>query len=760
VQFSVSSGVDMFARVARNATNDLWLTKTAKPAARPSAGYFAPAGDTADIDNPSRISWSFENIAVSGRAEAGPSRGGNGKGAAADYRHLLSLPLPIQAKLQVGAVDDPLEREADRVAEQVMRMPGPARVQSAPPRGAAGTQEEPYPTLSDARSAVQRECSCGGSCDKCKAAPADDEHGKVQRKPAAAQISTIASSPATSGMLTPPIVHEVLRSPGQPLDPAARVFFEPKFGTDFSRVRLHSDALAGQSAHDIKAQAYTVGHNIVFGPGRLSLGTQEGRRLLAHELAHVAQQSGSPMAVQRQPAPRDPKAERDAAVAEAVAAFACTTEQVEEQADEEIRLKLDMTKRRNKQYALAFGARDRARVEKHGLSVKDQRDIAVKMRFFEGEAKAAYIRSLAATLSKYPDQALEIMEPCSKSESSEEDSPSIPQAQNTCDAGKKQFLLRYEGEPGRSRCMDIMTDPEYKNLFDRNIESAAGYAVPGTTLENLDYDSFQIMVVKYKNGTSEYFLLDDVKTFYYGAKTLGLSDHTYFKRTETGLIYPIVNDRIYFTDALTPNIIARKNGLTFQVKQLKELYTLLQTAGVFAQIVALNAITEDFKATVQGMQRSRLSGFKSVKSRRTGTGGVEPSGGIPEPLPEDEPTGRIGERERSGEPIGDITISAERRMNGDTYEIDVWGLFGKTGRSTGKDTRKSTDIRSIMKVVKTFLAEGKSSGAKQLKVRGLAIGDKNILKDGVVKVGGLAKSLGGTARVTGPDSIEIVIPLK
>jgi len=73
-------------------------------------------------------------------------------------------PWPIQAKLKVGAVDDPLEREADRVAEQVMRMPAAGLHNSTMTPGAEGVQDD-YPTLSDHPREVQRKCSCGGSCD-------------------------------------------------------------------------------------------------------------------------------------------------------------------------------------------------------------------------------------------------------------------------------------------------------------------------------------------------------------------------------------------------------------------------------------------------------------------------------------------------------------------------------------------------------------------------------------------------------------------
>ena len=91
----------------------------------------------------------------------------------------------------------------------------------------------------------------------------------------------------------PPSVHEALAAPGQPLDWATRSYMEPRFGHDFSRVRVHSGPVAQQSARDVSAHAYTVGNDIVFGSGRFVTGTSDGRRLLAHELTHVVQQSGN-----------------------------------------------------------------------------------------------------------------------------------------------------------------------------------------------------------------------------------------------------------------------------------------------------------------------------------------------------------------------------------------------------------------------------------------------------------------------------------
>lgn len=88
----------------------------------------------------------------------------------------------------------------------------------------------------------------------------------------------------------PQIVHEALRSPGRPLDGVTRDFMEPRFGHDFSAVRVHDDARAAESARAVDAVAYTVGHHVAFDTGRYAPATPTGRALLAHELTHVLQQ--------------------------------------------------------------------------------------------------------------------------------------------------------------------------------------------------------------------------------------------------------------------------------------------------------------------------------------------------------------------------------------------------------------------------------------------------------------------------------------
>jgi hypothetical protein len=137
---------------------------------------------------------------------------------------------------------------------------------------------------------LQRKCACGkaagpeGECEECK--KKRESGPMLQRKSGGAAARSQSSAEA------PPIVHDVLRSPGQPLDPASRAFMEPRFGYDFSRVRVHADSRAAKSAEAVNAQAYTVGSNIVFAANQGGAGSLSHQRLLAHELAHVVQQGG------------------------------------------------------------------------------------------------------------------------------------------------------------------------------------------------------------------------------------------------------------------------------------------------------------------------------------------------------------------------------------------------------------------------------------------------------------------------------------
>ena len=135
---------------------------------------------------------------------------------------------------------------------------------------------------------LQRKCACGGAAGLTGDCADCDKKRLLSRR---------RSSNQEGPFDVPPVVHEVLRGPGQPLDPSARALFESRFRHDFSRVRIHSDARAAESARAVSASAYTVGRDVVFGAGLYNPASPAGRKLLAHELTHVVQQN------ERAPAP-------------------------------------------------------------------------------------------------------------------------------------------------------------------------------------------------------------------------------------------------------------------------------------------------------------------------------------------------------------------------------------------------------------------------------------------------------------------------
>jgi hypothetical protein len=166
----------------------------------------------------------------------------------------------IQARLRVSQPGDADEREADRVAESVV---------SSPPQPA-----------------IHRKWKCeagGASCPACEEEEVEQAKG-IHRK---ANTSSNGDHSVESDVL-PSI------GPGQPLDTSTRNFMESRFGRDFADVRVHTGDQAAQSARSIQARAYTLNRDVVFDSGAYAPRSQEGKKLLAHELTHVVQQGNSP----------------------------------------------------------------------------------------------------------------------------------------------------------------------------------------------------------------------------------------------------------------------------------------------------------------------------------------------------------------------------------------------------------------------------------------------------------------------------------
>ncbi|EFH84870.1 DUF4157 domain-containing protein [Ktedonobacter racemifer] len=215
----------------------------------------------------------------------------------------------LQTKLAINQPGDDYEQEADRLSDQVMRMPTYQAVSGVPPH-------------------IQR--FSGQSNGLMGAVPAS--------------------------------VDQALASPGRPLEPTLRQDMEQRFGHDFFRVRVHTGSAAEQSAQDVNANAYTMGHDIAFGAGQFALGTHQGRRLIAHELTHVVQQPGGMAVVQRTPAD-DTRRSRDEAAA---------------------------------RYRGQLMAK---RVRNHGKLSKEARaKINQELAYFEGSAKEAYLKEVRPAL--------------------------------------------------------------------------------------------------------------------------------------------------------------------------------------------------------------------------------------------------------------------------------------------------------------------------------------------------------------------------
>ncbi|EOR94494.1 hypothetical protein ADIARSV_2340 [Arcticibacter svalbardensis MN12-7] len=161
----------------------------------------------------------------------------------------------FQTKLTVGAPDDPLEREADAVSDQIMRMPE--------------------------NSFIQRKC-----------AHCQEEEEKAQRKPLSSTITQIQAQGADTSKVSDGVSSEIAssRGGGSSMDSQTNSFMSSRFGTDLSHVNIHTDDRSSQLSQSLNAKAFTVGKDIYFNHGQYQPNSSEGKKLLAHELTHTIQQ--------------------------------------------------------------------------------------------------------------------------------------------------------------------------------------------------------------------------------------------------------------------------------------------------------------------------------------------------------------------------------------------------------------------------------------------------------------------------------------
>ena len=189
----------------------------------------------------------------------------------------------IQPKLKIGQPNDKYEQEADRVADRIISIPEP--------KGSLGTggskspliqrQTDKSPEFNDKEEQVQRQV------DSEEEEPEKEEEEEEEEEPVQAKHVSNKSPPISPGLQSK--IHS-LKGGGQPLPKSVSHYFEPRFGRDFSNVRVHTDAKAADAAKSINAKAFTTGKDVVFDTGQYSPGTRGGKYLMAHELTHVWQQ--------------------------------------------------------------------------------------------------------------------------------------------------------------------------------------------------------------------------------------------------------------------------------------------------------------------------------------------------------------------------------------------------------------------------------------------------------------------------------------
>ena len=206
------------------------------------------------------------------------------QGQSSQVRHILKSSV-LQPKLKIGASNDKYEREADQVADQVMRMSDEVSVQNTE----MGVQRTP---LIRNASSIKTQRMCAECEEEIQTKPLDKA---IQRQEDDDQEELIQEK--TTGEVAPQVTPAIssgiqsLNGGGQPLTTSERSFFEPRFGIDFSNVRVHNYNQAASVAKSINARAFTHGNNVVFGAGEYSSESSSGRKLLAHELTHVIQQN-------------------------------------------------------------------------------------------------------------------------------------------------------------------------------------------------------------------------------------------------------------------------------------------------------------------------------------------------------------------------------------------------------------------------------------------------------------------------------------
>lgn len=252
-------------------------------------------GTSREATRQDRVADPLRSVARAGRparaARVGPAPVGRLGALQRDLgnRATCELLQVAQAKLEVGASDDPYEREADVVARAVVRAlgsPTPAPAETAQPEVTPGPGLTPAPEAAASAATGSRPAAAsapGGDAADSRLVP---QASRLLRRSPEVGAAGGTVSAETEGAI------QRARRNGRPIEDSARSAFEQAFGRDLSAVRIHDGPDAAELNRRVQARAFTLGQDIFLGAGAPGFGTGAGRELLAHELTHTIQQSG------------------------------------------------------------------------------------------------------------------------------------------------------------------------------------------------------------------------------------------------------------------------------------------------------------------------------------------------------------------------------------------------------------------------------------------------------------------------------------
>lgn len=579
----------------------------------------------------------------------------------------------------------------------------------------------------------------------------------------------------------PASVREVLSKNGQPLDAPTRAFMEPRFGHDFGQVRVHADAAAAESARAVRARAYTVSGNIVFGDGEFSPHTARGSELLAHELAHTVQQrtvSGDALGF------TDPDEGFEAsanAAARAVANGAkftaampaCSSPRVQRKPAPDAQWKNDVRAARYRGRLLA------ERVRKHGkLSTEARAKANSELAYFEGAARDAYIQEIKPALAPFvevemPEMAMRPAPPPKPPEKSEQQREYEGMAAYYASTRQSQLDAR---AAQRAKYRDEVHRMDSQQIYSE-WEAGKEAFVEAASSPNHGLNADQLFEIWLRHWDGRW-------------KAGRETSHRIVKReadADWGEYYSkIVRFDAGERDALGPEYAravadeAAADAMFRQSLYVKELLWAADSAGRSFTLAELNHLallhdnvtikTEDYALAAMalaeaagGMAPKTVSAAAaeeaSLASTATETepatttaanpkqGVAAEASGVPEPILEEAPTQPLrNPAEAGGEQVGDFRVTGEKRLNGTTFEREIGGLRNVNG--------KTTDVRPILQFFKDLLAEAKAAGATRLRIRGQFIVNKNVLR-----MSRIVERFGGTVEMIDSMTIEINLPV-